>query len=46
MHAVLNRKGNFPTVIPKTAGKYQDVKTLDKIESVPDEIYNCKPIAS
>lgn len=39
MHTLLNLRGNIPTFIYVTDGKYHDVNALDKIEVVPGAIY-------
>ncbi|MDZ7615031.1 MAG: IS4 family transposase [Flavobacteriaceae bacterium] len=39
MHTLLNLRGNIPTFIYITDGKYHDVNALDEIEVVPGAIY-------
>lgn len=39
MHTLLNLRGNIPTFIHVTDGKYHDVNALDEIEVVPHAIY-------
>jgi len=39
MHTLLDLRGNIPTFIHITDGKYHDVNTLDEIEVVRDAIY-------
>jgi hypothetical protein len=39
MHALLDLRGNIPTFIHVTDGKYHDVNTLDEIEIIHDAIY-------
>jgi len=39
MHTLLNLRGNIPTFIHITDGKYHDVNALDEIEVVPSAIY-------
>ena len=39
MHTVLDLRGNIPTFIHVTDGKYHDVNALDEIEIVSDAIY-------
>lgn len=39
MHTLLNLRGNIPTFIHITDGKYHDVNALDEIEVVPGAIY-------
>lgn len=39
MHTVLNLRGNIPTFIHVTDGKYHDVNALDEISLVKDAIY-------
>lgn len=39
MHMLLNLRGNIPTFIHMTDGKYHDVNALDEIEVVPGTVY-------
>ena len=39
MHTLLNLRGNIPTFIHITDGKYHDVNALDETEVVPSAIY-------
>lgn len=39
MHTLLNLKGNIPSFIHITHGKYHDVNSLDELDIVPDAIY-------
>lgn len=39
MHTLLNLRGNIPTFIHITDGKYHDVKALDEIEIVAGAVY-------
>lgn len=39
MHTLLNLRGNIPTFIHITDGKYHDVNTLDEIEVISNAIY-------
>ncbi len=39
MHTLLNLRGNIPTFIHITDGKYQDVNALDEIEIVAGAVY-------
>lgn len=39
MHTLLNLRGNIPTFIHITDGKYHDINALDEIEVVPSAIY-------
>ena len=39
MHTLLDLRGNIPTFIHITDGKYHDVNTLDEIDVVPAAIY-------
>lgn len=39
MHTLLNLRGNIPTFIYITDGKYHDVNALDEIQVVPGAIY-------
>jgi len=39
MHTMLDLRGNIPTFIHITDGKYHDINALDKIEFVRDAIY-------
>jgi hypothetical protein len=39
MHTLLDLRGNIPTFIHVTDGKYHDVNALDKIEIINDAVY-------